>query len=147
MTKANGIDLVTAGVKTPAHLAVYVDALGVDCAMALFLAAGGSQVYLGRKSSDGAIIAQAIGSENAALLAEKHGHGYIKVPLARQWVAQVQWSRGNSVNEIARIVRADVATVRRWLGPAPRERFQQLQLSFLDENTDAPASMNGADKA
>ncbi|MBN9333880.1 helix-turn-helix domain containing protein [Devosia sp.] len=132
--------LEAAGVKTPANLAVYVDTLGIDLAMDLFLVAGGSQIYLSPKSSDRALVARTVGAENASRLAEAVGQNYIKVPIARQWVARVHWSRGTSVNEIARTVRADIATVRRWLGPAPRERLKQIQMSLFVEDTDAPAS-------
>lgn len=118
--------LEAAGVTTPAHLAVHVDVLGVDGAMTFFLTVGGSQIYLPKKSSDRTLAAQAIGADNVERLAEALGYGYIKVPLARQWVAQVMRAQGKSDNEIARIVRADVATVRRWLGP--RSQAEQLSL-------------------
>lgn len=121
-----GLD--AAGVKTPAHLITYVETLGVDGALTFFLTVGGSQIYLPRKSSDRTLAAQAVGAENVERLAEMIGYGYIKVPLARQWVAQVMRAQGKSDNEIARTVRADVATVRRWLGQRPRG--EQLSLQF-----------------
>lgn len=116
------------GVKTPAHLAVYVDVLGIEHAMTFFLTMGGSQIYLSKRSSDRSIAAQAIGAENVERLAAQVDYGYIKVPLARQWVAQVMRAQGKPDNEIARIVRADVATVRRWL--IERPRGEQLALSL-----------------
>lgn len=118
--------LEAAGVNTPAHLATYVEVLGVEPSLSFFLTVGGSQIYLPRKSSDRTLAAQAIGAENVERLAELFGYGYIKVPLARQWVAQVMRCQGKSDNEIARIVRADVATVRRWLGP--RSQAEQMTL-------------------
>lgn len=114
-------------VAVPAHIAPYVKAIGVDRAVALFLALGGSQIYLPRRSSSRTIAAQTIGADQVARLAAELGHGYYKVPIARQWVAEVLRDQGKSDNEIARIVRADVATVRRWLGPKPPE---QLSLSI-----------------
>lgn len=110
----------------PAHLGPYVDVLGADGAVTLFLELGGSQIYLPRRSSDRTAAAKAIGADNVERLAQAMGHGYIKVPLARQWIAQVLRARGVSDNEIARLVRADVATVRRWLGP--RSSAEQLTL-------------------
>lgn len=118
---------VSEGVSTPAHLARFVDVLGVEHAKALFLAVGGSQIYLPRASSDRTLAAEAIGADNVERLAEAFGYGYIKVPLARQWIAQVMRSAGASDNEIARTVRADVATVRRWTLPV-RPTAEQLSL-------------------
>lgn len=106
-----------ADVPVPAHVAPYVEALGAPAAVALFLALGGSQIYLPRRSSTRTLAAKTIGADNVERLAAALGYGYIKVPLARQWIAQVLRADGASDNEIARQVRADVATVRRWLGP------------------------------
>jgi len=117
-----------AGVKTPAHLAIYVSVLGIDAAMNLFLTMGGSQIYLSKRSSDRSLMAQAIGAEAVERLAARVDYGYVKVPLARQWIAQVLRDRGKSDNEIARTIRADVATVRRWLGSRPRGEQLTLPL-------------------
>lgn len=110
----------------PAHLAPYVDLLGADKAIELFLAMGGSELYLPRRSGDNTIIARTIGAANVQRLAAAIGYGYIKVPLARQWIAQTLRDKGKSDNEIAHLVRADVSTVRRWLGP--KGSAQQLNL-------------------
>jgi hypothetical protein len=99
----------------PAHLDPYVDVLGVDGALALFLELGGSQVYLPRRSGKRTLLAKTIGADQVERLAAVLGYGYIKVPVARQWCAEALRAQGRSDNEIARIVRADVATVRRWL--------------------------------
>jgi hypothetical protein len=112
--------------KAPAHLAPYVDVLGADAAIALFLALGGSQIYLPRRSGSRTVAAQTIGADNVERLAAVLGYGYIKVPLARQWIAEAMRAEGRSDNEIARLVRADVATVRRWLGP--KSTAEQLNL-------------------
>lgn len=108
----------------PDHLKPYVDVLGEGGAVELFLAAGGSQIYLPRRSGRRTLAAQTIGTDSVERLAEVMGYGYIKVPLARQWVAEVLRDEGKSDNEIARLVRADVSTVRRWLGSkAPAEQL------------------------
>lgn len=113
-------------VKVPAHLEPYVDALGIEDAVHLFLGLGGSQIYLPKRSTPRSQAARTIGAENVDKLAERLGYGYIKVPLARQWVAQVMAGRGDGHNDIARTIRCDVATVRRWLGPASSQ--EQLNL-------------------
>ena len=110
----------------PANLAPYVEALGAEGAVALFLALGGTQIYLPRRSSERSAMAKTIGAKNVERLAAVLGSDYIKVPLARRWVAQQLRDGGASDNEIARMVRADVATVRRWLGP--RSSAEQLTL-------------------
>lgn len=102
----------------PANIAPFVQALGTDDAVRLFLAMGGSEIYLPQRSSPRSLTARTIGPEKVERLAGVMGYGYFKVPLARQWVAGVMHGKGASLAEIARTVRADVATVRRWVGPS-----------------------------
>lgn len=102
--------------KVPANLAPYVEALGAPGALDFFLRFGGSQIYLPKTPSARSKAAREVGVDNVTRLAQAIGDGYIKVPLARQWIAAQLRAAGDSDNEIARIVRADVATVRRWLG-------------------------------
>ncbi|MBA5777456.1 helix-turn-helix domain containing protein [Stappia sp. F7233] len=99
----------------PANIAPYVDALGVDDTIRLLLELGGSQIHLPRAgTSSRSMAAGLLGAEKIAMLAAVMGHGYIKVPLGKKWIAQVMFARGESLNAIARTVRSDVATVRRW---------------------------------
>ncbi|WP_339745622.1 hypothetical protein [uncultured Maricaulis sp.] len=112
--------------KIPANLEPYVTALGVADAERFFLALGGSDIYLPAKSSPRSMAARTIGADRVEKLAAELGPGYIKVPLARKWVARTMMARGESYAEIARTVRADVATVRRWLGP--RDTHHQPEL-------------------
>jgi hypothetical protein len=111
----------------PANIEPFVSALGVEDAVRLFLAMGGSQIYLPQRSSPHSLTARTIGPDKVEKLAAALGCGYIKVPLARQWIAGVMQENGDSLAEIARTVRADVATVRRWLGPSSAD----TQLSLL----------------
>ncbi|PYE86894.1 helix-turn-helix domain containing protein [Phyllobacterium leguminum] len=100
--------------KIPANVAPYVKALGADEAMRLFLSIGGSCIYLPATSTERSVAARTIGEHNVECLAREIGPGYIKIPLARKWVAATMKAKGASHNEIARTLRADVATVRRW---------------------------------
>jgi hypothetical protein len=109
------------GSKVPANLRPYVEALGAEGAERFFLALGGSQVYVAgtRGAQERGIVAQTVGNTDDVLalakaLEEAGYSGYVKVPLARRWLAENMLKRGLSDNEIARTVRADVATVRRW---------------------------------
>ncbi|WP_186387511.1 helix-turn-helix domain containing protein [Stappia sp. TSB10P1A] len=101
----------------PANLAGYVEALGVDGAIRFFCEFGGSEIYIPASPTGRSQAVLAIGADAVARLARCMGPGYYKVPLAKRWVAQVLFSRGESLNSIARKVRADVATVRRWRLP------------------------------
>jgi hypothetical protein len=112
-------------IAVPAHVAPYVEAIGAELTVKLFLELGGSQIYLPRRSGKRTPAAKSIGADQVERLARALGYGYIKVPLARQWTAEQLRSQGKSDNEIARLVRSDVATVRRWLGP---KTSQQLTL-------------------
>lgn len=99
----------------PAHIAPYVEALGVDDAIRLFLEVGGSPIYLPKdRSSDTSRAATVIGALKVKALADRLGVDYVKVPLAKKWIAEVMFARGESQAEIARTIRSDVATVRRW---------------------------------
>lgn len=116
--------------ETPANLRPYVKALGVKGAMALFLSVGGSEIYLPKERSRRSLAARTIGPENADKLASEMGYGYYKVPLAREWVAKVMRAQGESNAEIARTIRVDIATVRRWL-PAQELPKPALQLDMF----------------
>lgn len=113
---------------TPAHIARFVDVIGAELALQLFLQLGGSQIHLPRRSSDTTPAARAIGAHQVERLAEALGPGYIKVPIARKWIAGQLRAKGISDNEIARIVRADVETVRRWVTTSGSKSTDQLDL-------------------
>ncbi|WP_346915078.1 hypothetical protein [uncultured Roseibium sp.] len=49
------------------------------------------------------------------------------MPLAREWCAEVMRAKGETNAEIARTIRVDVATVRRWL-PSKEITSEQLTL-------------------
>ncbi len=99
---------------TPDNIARFVDVLGVDLTVQLFLAVGGTKIYLPYRSSAGTPAARAIGPEPVQRLAKAFGHGWAKVPLARRWIAMQLRAQGKSTEEIARTIRADAETVRRW---------------------------------
>ncbi len=116
------------GIKVPAHLENYVETLGDHLAADFFLAFGGSEIYLSQKPTMNSMVVKVIGTEKTAELAKVIHNGHVKVPVARSWLAEYFLSQGWSIAKIARTVRADTATVRRWLGPAPATR----QLSLFD---------------
>jgi hypothetical protein len=104
------------GIPTPAHIVPYVEALGVEDAIAFFLAIGGSTIYLPRfRSGDKSVAATIVGAEKVRALADRLDLDYVKVPLARQWTAKQLCRQGETVNDIARTIRVDVSTVHRYL--------------------------------
>lgn len=104
------------GRKIPTRIRPYYEALGVDDAVRFFLQLGGSEIFLPKNgSSDRSLAATIVGAEKVLALSEALGSGYVKVPLASRWIAEVLFMRGDSVSKIARTVRSDTATVRRWL--------------------------------
>lgn len=112
----------------PANIRPYIAALGALEAERLFIAWGGSQVYLAArsttKSKELSIFLGGPDKVNALkkALGWDDGFGvYIKVPLASEWCAAQMDRRGVTHNRIARAVRRDVATVRDWLNLSPSQ--------------------------
>jgi hypothetical protein len=101
----------------PAHVLAYVETLGVGDAIALFLAIGGTQIYLTKKPTRRSIILNTLDAAKAECLANRIGYGYHKVPVPKKWIAAVMRARDASNSDIARLLHVDVATVRRWLPP------------------------------
>ncbi|RVG08848.1 helix-turn-helix domain containing protein [Sinorhizobium meliloti] len=113
--------------KPPANLAPYVEAIGAEDAVRLFLALGGTIIYLPKdRSTSRSRAAQVIGARKVETLAGRLGLDYVKVPLAKEWIARVMFAQGETIAEIARTVRSDVSTVRRWLGPSTGARQMDL---------------------
>ncbi len=108
----------------PAHAAPYVEALGVDGAIALFVAVGGTQIYLTKKPTRRSLILNVLDVAQAERLANRVGYGYHKVPLVKKWIAGVMRVQGATNTDIARLLHSDVATVRRWL--PSREDGEQM---------------------
>lgn len=102
--------------EVPAHLEVFIEVLGEDAAERVFLELGGAQVYVPNlRCTPRSNLGRILGTDRALELGHALGYGYIKVPVASAWIARRMHKRGVSKNEIARTVRTDVATVRRWL--------------------------------
>lgn len=102
----------------PAHVRPYVDALGVDRAVAFLLRHGGGPAALSARPGAGSSVAETIGAEGVAALRAVYGERIDDVPLAGAWIAAVLQGRGVAVVEIARRLRTTDATVRRWLRAA-----------------------------
>ena len=121
---------------TPAHLQPYVEVLGVEGAIELFLALGGSEVYLAGIAPTGqSLIADQIGAERQMALAARIRYPKTRIPIPKQWIAQCMRATGLSTAEISRRLHTTDSTVRRWLARASAgadpARLDPRQLSFF----------------
>lgn len=115
--------------KTPANLQPYVNTLGAGLAAKFFLEYGGSEVYLSHNSSLNSMVARAIGIEQTNALAKILGGGHVKVPVAKFWLAKYYREvEGCNNAQIARKIRVDVSSVRRWFSP----KSDRNQLSLFE---------------
>lgn len=106
--------------RPPAHLEPYVRILGVEGAIAFFLAYGGGELYIPRRAAEGSPLAQLVGIEAARALGAAADRLPRRVPTAKPWIAQVRAAQGLRVVEIARSLHVSDVTVRAWLKGAKR---------------------------
>lgn len=116
--------------KPPAQVAPYVDALGVDDAVAFLLKFGGSEIYIAENPQSRSRVVKLLGRQKAAALARVSERLPARVPLANRWVAKVLFAKGLPKAEIARRLRTTDKTVREWLRDAPTPDRAQLSLPF-----------------
>ena len=81
---------------TPRGAAPYVHALGKNVAADLFLAFGGSTIYLPERPRAGSRLIEAIGKDAVASLFREFGGGHLKVPMAKAWLARHLNGEGGS---------------------------------------------------
>ncbi|QYK42847.1 MAG: helix-turn-helix domain-containing protein [Paracoccaceae bacterium] len=110
---------MTEAPRPPAHVAPYVQVLGVDDAVDFLMTFGGGDLYLADRPSRRSRLAERYGPDRAAALAEAVGAVKVRVPTANVWIAHVLKSRGLSGDEIARRLHASNVSVRRWLKQRP----------------------------
>ena len=122
---------------TPAHLQPYVEVLGVEGAIELFLALGGSEVYLAGIAPTGeSLIAERIGADRQMALAARIRYPKTRVPIPKRWIAHCMRATGLSTAEIGRRLHTTDSTIRRWLAKAPassdgRKRPDPRQLTLF----------------
>ena len=119
--------------RPPAHVAPYVEVLGVDDAILLFTTLGGSETYIPSRPGGASAIVRLLGRDPVERLAQRIGGGIVRVPLAKPWVAAVWYGRGTPVAQIARDLGVTDWTVRRMLASrtgaaAPGADSRQLRL-------------------
>jgi len=128
--------------RDPAHVQPYVEAhvvpffraLGEKEAVRFLLYFGGTQIYLAATNAGRSEAARLFGTAAVAALVNELGSGIVKVPLARRAIARWQREQGMETTAIARLIRADVATVRKWRA---HEEQKAAQLSLFDRKPSA----------
>lgn len=99
--------------KVPAHIAAYVEVLGVDLALQFFLKFGGSELYFSL-SPQHSMVLELTGLEKLTKLSKRIGPGHVRVPIPKEWIAERLSARGLSKAAIARELHVDQRTVGRW---------------------------------
>lgn len=120
--------------RPPAHLEPYLTVLGIEGAIDLFLAMGGSEVYLTATPTGQSLVADAIGVERQTALAALIGARKTRIPIPKRWIAHYWRATGLSHAEIGRRLHTTDSTVRRWLARLPADldgRNDPRQLSLF----------------
>lgn len=116
--------------RPPSHLQAFVDVLGVDMAVELFLNFGGSEIYYPKKVRPNTNLTELVGVDQAEKLAAAYHAGLLpdRVPLGKPWIAEVLRAQGETVTSIARRLHMTDRWVRKHTSPAPHKDPRQLRL-------------------
>lgn len=115
----------------PAHVAVYVEVLGLDLAVEFLLRFGGAELYVAKRAQGRGALAGLVGEDLVRQLAVQAERLPARVPLAKPWIAAVMRARGLPVAEIARRLHTSDVAVRRWFRKAEDERNRRHQLNLF----------------
>lgn len=102
------------GLKIPAHLQPYIEALGEDLGIEFLLSFGGSYVYLSERPQARSPIVELLGDQQSIALAKRIGTGSLRVPVGKPFIARHFRAKGWTVNAIARKLHVTDVTVRSW---------------------------------
>ena len=105
--------------KPPAHLAPFVHALGVDLAIRFLLRFGGAEMYIAASPSSRSLLVREFGEEAAAKIAAACARLPRRIPLGKEWIAEVWAYEGLATAEIARRLHVTDVTIRNWRAKAP----------------------------
>lgn len=122
MTVRNGVPV------PPAHLAVFVNALGVERAIEFLLNFGGAELYVPREFKGNSRIVTVIGHDGALSIARVRDRLPARIPTGKPWIAKVWHSKGLSKAEIARRLHVSDVSVRRMLSDEPPSDPRQPSL-------------------
>ncbi|MFD1330240.1 hypothetical protein [Mycoplana ramosa] len=114
------------GVKIPAHLQPYIDALGEDLGIEFLLSFGGSYVYLSERPQARSPVVELLGEELSITLARSVGAGSFRVPVGKPFIARHFRAKRWTINAIARKLHVTDVTVRGWLKQADTRQLSLL---------------------
>lgn len=115
--------------RAPAHIAPYVDVLGVDMAIDFLLTFGGSPLYWAKNPRQSRLT-DLVGVEKAAALAvaAEANRLHPRIPLAPEWLARAMFAKGLPIAEISRRLHKSDTAVRRYISAEVRAETRQLSL-------------------
>ncbi|CAN7257179.1 hypothetical protein [Brucella pseudogrignonensis] len=113
-------------IKVPANLAPFINTLGFDKGIEFLLRFGGATMYLPKKpqSSGRSMASSLLTAEEIIALSKALDLDYLRIPVAKKFIATYLRSQNVSVSEIARKLHMTDVTVRGYLKAAD----QQLSL-------------------
>lgn len=113
----------------PAQLEPYVAVLGVDLAIAFFLAFGGAELYIPRDPKGRSRLVDVVGLDRAQALADLAERSVLprRVPIGKPWIARVLKSQGLPIAKIATRLHTTDVTVRAYLKGDSRTRAYDLR--------------------
>lgn len=85
--------------------------IGDEATLALVEARAGNRIYAPRERHASSLLAEIVGVDAAAKIADEYGGETFVVPIAREWRIEVYTQRGLPVPEIARRVGSHADTV------------------------------------
>lgn len=106
---------MTDALRPPAHIAMIVDALGQERAILFLLEFGGGQLTVSRRPTGRSRVADVIGIDGAASIAEIADTLPRRIPTAKPWIARVWAAGGMPVDEISRRLHVANVAVNKWL--------------------------------
>ena len=105
--------------KPTAQVEPYFEVLGAELTVQSLLQFGGANLYLHKHSNGRNEAESLIGADNVAALANSTNRSLPRrVPLAKQWLANVLHWKGYSDAQIARTLRVSDVSVDKWLKAA-----------------------------
>lgn len=113
----------------PAHLEPYVTALGVEAAIELFLAFGGTFLYIPRDPKGRSELVKVLGLPKAQALADLAARTSLprRLPIGKKWIAQVLKSQGLPEAKIATRLHVSNVTVTNYLRGHQSSSFDPRQ--------------------
>jgi len=117
--------------KPTAQVEPYVEALGLEDTLKFIGAFGGTEIYIASDPKSRSRVVEVVGYPKARMLASIIEKLPRRVPLAKQWRAQVYHAMGYSKAEVARKLSIHEDTVRRYLTRQSTKTHDNNQLNLF----------------